>query len=388
MWFERARHTALGGIILGTGLIAGLSMWTAINASFGYESLLHLLPALIWFVFIISLDRALVSTMFGAGRRWGAFLMRLALAIMFGFIIAEPFTIRIFQTAIEEHIRDERTQELADLQSTLLACNTKEVATGTAPAPAGCEAFLLSFDARRSPPRRSWRPAAQDEAALAATVAADDAELARLQDPPGRSAPEPPASGSPACAATPGVPRPQPRRGELHRHPSDAGQHHPARRRARGDRHARRRGGALAGEVRADPRRTDRRPGRGGPLHQGPIGLLERMNALHELAATSAALFLGTWAVRLFFILADCLPVVVKFSGGSSEYDKIVRAQATGSVRRHAQEMEILRAEADHHVHRHRADLDLELQELRADASLRRGEAVRKVSDHLLNPRR
>jgi hypothetical protein len=50
--------------------------------------------------------------------------------------------------------------------------------------------------------------------------------------------------------------------------------------------------------------------------------------------------------------------------------------------------MEILRAEAEHHVQRHRADLDLELQELRADATLRRGEAVRKVSDHLLNPRR
>ena len=122
--------------------------------------------------------------------------------------------------------------------------------------------------------------------------------------------------------------------------------------------------------------------------HQGPIGLLERMNALHELAATSAALFLGTWAVRLFFVLADCLPVVVKFSGGSSEYDKIVRAQASGSVRRHAQEMELLRAEADHHVQRHRADLDVELQQLRAEAALRRGEAVRKVSDHLLNPRR
>ena len=122
--------------------------------------------------------------------------------------------------------------------------------------------------------------------------------------------------------------------------------------------------------------------------HQGPIGLLERMNALHELAATSAALFIGTWAVRLFFVLADCLPVVVKFSGGSSEYDKIVRAQASGSVRRHAQEMELLRTEAEHHVRRHQADLDRELQDVRAEATLRRGEAVRKVSDHLLNPRR
>ena len=131
-------------------------MWTAINASFGYESLLHLLPALIWFVFILSLDRALVSTMFGAGRRWGAFLMRLALAVMFGFIIAEPLTIRIFDTAIEEHIRNERTQELADLQSNLLACNSKEVANGTASPPAAARTTCSPSRRRRWRTRRSW----------------------------------------------------------------------------------------------------------------------------------------------------------------------------------------------------------------------------------------
>jgi hypothetical protein len=49
--------------------------------------------------------------------------------------------------------------------------------------------------------------------------------------------------------------------------------------------------------------------------------------------------------------------------------------------------MEILRTESEHHVRRHRSDLDLELQQIRADAALRRGEAVRRVSDHLLNPR-
>jgi hypothetical protein len=389
VWFERARHTALGGIILGTGLIAGLSMWTALNAAFGYESLLHLVPALIWLIFIISLDRALVSTMFGAGRRWGAFLLRLALAVMFGFIIAEPLTIRIFQTAIEEHIRGERTQELADLQSTLLGCNSKEVATGTAPAAQGCEDYLLSFD--RTPIAAEAELAArqQDEARLAETVAADNAELARLTE-----------AARQECAGTSGVgltglrgygPECRDRNRDVVNftttHPMEANANRLAT--------VRTEIATLAAEV-ADSQaafeqtRDEQIAARVEEVrsHQGAIGLLERMNALHELASTSLALFLGTWAVRLFFVLADCLPVVVKFSGGASEYDRILRAQAVGSVRRHAQEMDIIRAEGDHHVRRHHADLDLELQEHRAEASLRRGDAVRRVSDRLLNPRR
>ena len=388
VWFERARHTALGGIILGTALIAGLSMWTAINASFGYESLLHLLPALIWFVFILSLDRALVSTMFGAGRRWGAFLMRLALAVMFGFIIAEPLTIAIFDTAIEEHIRNERTQELADLQSNLLACNSKEVANGTASPPAGCENYLLSFQATPVANEAQLAALREEEAKLAATVVADGTELARLQDLQRQE-----------CAGTSGVgltgqrgygPECRDRGRDVDQfvatHPMQANNTRLADLRAQ---IATLTGDVALAQAEFEQTRDQLVAARVEEVrsHQGPIGLLERMNALHELAATSAALFIGTWAVRLFFVLADCLPVVVKFSGGSSEYDKIVRAQASGSVRRHAQEMELLRTEAEHHVRRHRADLDRELQDVRAEATLRRGEAVRKVSDHLLNPR-
>lgn len=388
VWFERARHTALGGIILGTGLIAGLSMWTALNAAFGYESLLHLLPALIWLIFIVSLDRALVSTMFGAGRRWGAFLMRLALAVMFGFIIAEPLTIRIFQTAIEEHIRDERTQELADLQSSLLACNSKEVATGTAPAPAGCATFLLSFDQTPIADEAQLTTLREEEAKLAATVTADDAELTRLTE-----------IARQECAGTSGVgltgergygPECRDRNRDVNNftatHPMQANAGRLAALRAE---IATLSGQVAQSQAAFEQTRDELIAARVEEVrsHQGPIGLLERMNALHELASTSAALFIGTWAVRLFFVLADCLPVVVKFSGGASEYDKVLRAQAAGSVRRHAQEVQILGAEADHHVQRHQAGLDLELQEHRAELSLRRGEAVQRVSDQLLGPR-
>jgi hypothetical protein len=182
VWFERARHTALGGLILGTGLIAGFSMWMAINESLGYASRVIAIPAQIWLILIISLDRALVSTMVGQGRRWGGFLMRLALSIMFGLIIAEPLTIRIFQTAIEQHIRDERVAQLDHLRSDLLACNSKEIVTGQVPAPAKCQNLLLSFDKTTVALATQLAQRQQDEKALQTTVDADNKELARLND--------------------------------------------------------------------------------------------------------------------------------------------------------------------------------------------------------------
>ena len=108
------------------------------------------------------------------------------------------------------------------------------------------------------------------------------------------------------------------------------------------------------------------------------------MSALHDLAAGTWALFLGTWAVRIFFILADCLPVVVKFSGGSSQYDRIVKAQSANAVRRYEEDLQILDDEAQTHARKYRADLELELQEHRADMAVRRDEAVRQVERRML----
>ena len=157
-------------------------MWMAINESLGLPVLCgaysgaDLVP-----VHHSASTASLVSTMVGQGRRWGSFLMRLPLSIMFGFIIAEPLTIRIFQTAIEQHIQDGRSQEIDDLRSELLRCNTKEIATSSAPAPSGCGGSCSRLTRPRSR-RAGARGKRADEIALAATVDADGAEAARLRD--------------------------------------------------------------------------------------------------------------------------------------------------------------------------------------------------------------
>ena len=385
VWFERARHTALGGIILGTALIAGFSMWMAINQSLGAWSWLALVPALIWFVFIISLDRALVSTMVGQGRRWGAFLMRLALSVMFGFIIAEPLTIKIFETAIEQHIRDERSQQLADLRGALVSCNTKEIATSAAQPPPGCAGFLLSFDATPVAAEQKLAAKQADEATLAATVDADNKELARLTELARRECAGDDRTGAHRRARLrPRLPGPQPGRRDLQGQPSAEGQRRPAGPPADGDHHPVRRDQRVPGGLRVDPRPVDRGPRPGGARPPGP----DRSARAHGRAARAGldrwALFFSTWAVRLFFILADCLPVVVKFSGGTSEYDKVVAAQAAHAQRRYERDLQLLDDEAQAHIRKHKADLDLEVQQHRADTTMRRDDAVRRVEGRML----
>jgi hypothetical protein len=55
-----------------------------------------------------------------------------------------------------------------------------------------------------------------------------------------------------------------------------------------------------------------------------PIGMAERFQALAYLSTTNSFISIASWFVRIFFILIDCLPVLVKFISGSTPYDTLV----------------------------------------------------------------
>ena len=118
---ERARYTGLGGVVLGTATIAAFSMWFAVSQLLGFSHPLIVVPVLVWFLFILNFDRWLVSGALGSGwrRRVPTLLMRIAMAFLFGVIIAEPIVLRVFQTAIEQHIRDGREHAVRELANRL-----------------------------------------------------------------------------------------------------------------------------------------------------------------------------------------------------------------------------------------------------------------------------
>src|SRR5690242_27835 len=54
---ERARHTSLGGVVVGTALLGGMSFFAALTMAFGGFSLILVPIAVIWTLFIGNLDR-------------------------------------------------------------------------------------------------------------------------------------------------------------------------------------------------------------------------------------------------------------------------------------------------------------------------------------------
>jgi hypothetical protein len=61
-----------------------------------------------WGLLVLNLDRWLVSS--ASGSQWhtrmAVFVPRLMLATLFGVIIAESIVLRVFETAVEQHVQD------------------------------------------------------------------------------------------------------------------------------------------------------------------------------------------------------------------------------------------------------------------------------------------
>ena len=383
---ERARYTGLGGVVLGTATIAAFSMWFAITQLLGFSHPLVIFPVLIWFFFILNFDRWLVSSALGSGwrKRVPTLLMRVAMAFLFGVIIAEPIVLRVFQTAIEQHIRDEREQGLADLRSKLLECNPLTTTPGGGTAAPGCEGFTLTFETTPGATIEELAARRADAVKLQGVIDTDTKELSRINDLARR---ECVGESGPGLTGRFGVgPNCRRLRDEADTY---AATHPIAANNARLT--------ALQSQIselesKVSTGREDFERAREAQVvervaelksHQGNIGLLERMEALNALARTNAALFLGIWAVRLFFILVDCMPVMVKFLGGTTTYDRLVDDRLASTARVHTRELGTRYDEADAGARKRRAELDLEVQEHTAGLHMRLDDAVRELANRL-----
>jgi hypothetical protein len=111
---ERARYTRLGAIVLNTGLLAGLSLATALT-TFLHVSLWIVIPvALVWAYVIVSFDGWLIASTHGllSRSKWRVFLPRLVISLLMGAIIAEPLVLWVFDPAIHKNVLDTRQAEI------------------------------------------------------------------------------------------------------------------------------------------------------------------------------------------------------------------------------------------------------------------------------------
>ncbi|WP_433369426.1 DUF4407 domain-containing protein [Streptosporangium sp. CA-115845] len=320
---ERTRYVGLGGVVLGTAVVAAISMWFALSQVLGGSHIGLIVPTVIWMLIVLNLDRWLVSTVTGMWQRKLLMLIpRLLVAMVLGFIIAEPLVLRVFETAVVQHVLDERQANRSAERALLLKCNPQEPADVResqdcrnagllAPTAASDEAELraLEGDAEKLRTRVKADNARRDRLSTQAT---NECQGVKVDGTSGRR------GIGPLCERLDAAVKAFDTRSKLAENQE--------RLRSLDDRISALRGpladkqADFGQQVEAGIReRVDALPGK-----DDPVGLLERMRALHELTAENVYLFGASWLLRLFLILIDCLPVLVKLMGGTTPYDRMV----------------------------------------------------------------
>ncbi len=327
VWEERARYSGLGAIVLGTAIMAVLSMLDALDQVFGPVWPVLAVVGLFWGAFVCGIDRWLISSTHGIrASRLGIFLPRIALALLFGVIIATPLVLTVFGSEVVAQARKTQSVDVQNYESELKACNKLPGQVGTAKAgSAGCAGFRLSV---ADPAIGTLSTIAQELAQrrqLAATIAADDKTIARLN-----------LVARKECNGTKGLGL----SGIVGQGPNCH------RDRSRADNFARtsqvsqlqtqftKLDQAISSQQVTAGKQTQAyataitsaigRLVRSRTDDQGRIGLLNRIDALGALASTSLVIRTAAILLGLFIVAVDCLPVLSKMMSGKTRYDELV----------------------------------------------------------------
>lgn len=334
---ERTRFTGLGGVVLGTAAVAGLSMWFALGQVLGGAHVAMLIPVVMWALIVLNLDRWLVSAATGIWQRRVLMLLpRLLVAALLGMVIAEPLVLRVFETAVEQHVKDGREEARELVRTRLVECNPKPPAR---PARQDCGDARLPI-AETGNTSTTVRELEASVQRLEARIDRAEGRHARLVDHARKECVGEEGEG---LSGRRGV-------GPLCRRArADADE---LRDRIAGDR-TRLDGmrariaelrGRLAGEEATFEARLEREIRdrlADLPTKDAPIGMLERLKALHELTVTNPYLFTASWLIRLFLIVIDCLPVLVKLMGGTTAYDRMAAIETRRREEVHTKEVEL-----------------------------------------------
>jgi hypothetical protein len=335
---ERTRYTALAAVMICTASIGGFSMFFALSEIMGGPELWFLPAAAFWSVFVLCIDCWLVSST--AGSRWrtriSVLLPRLLIAAVFGIAIAEPLVLRVFQTGIVNYVRQERQAAIDTLRTALVDCNpVPGITAGQHPPQGGCAAAILSIPNPAAATLTHVQALQGQASALQEQVNTETAQLARLQNTVNDECNGAHGSGltgvigdGPACHADQGdvsnyrASHPIAAQGT---HLSSLNEQISSLQGSLTDQQASYRTAISQAIARRLQEETS---------PDAPIGMAERFQALSHLSLSNGFIGVASWFVRLFFILIDCLPVLVKFISGSTPYDRLANIEISSSEKR------------------------------------------------------
>ncbi|WP_204284848.1 DUF4407 domain-containing protein [Microbispora amethystogenes] len=371
---ERARYTSLGGIVASTALVAGASLLGAATLVTGVFWLFLLPFALAWSCAVANLDRFLISGMHGkerARRRSLSAVARIFVAVVLGLIIAEPLTLTIFQTRLDQEIRSARLREVTVLESRLTRCNPLPGENQNVTAP-DCAEYVLS-GGQASVATGANLTELKDQVKQARDGLARDRR--ELRDRQNAARKECNGTSGEGLTGRFGVgPSCRKLRAEADKFASDS----------RIDQRQKTLLGletqlnALAGEKNKNEAEESRLISKkiADTVRQKKesyqrIDLLERWEALGTLSSQSGFVTFVHWLLRIFFVLFDCLPVISKLINGSTSYDELIDRKRRSDLdraeaKRQAEDRKVV-GEYEHQLHeenrrfqRKRQQVDLE----------------------------
>lgn len=333
---DRGRYTSMALIVVNAGILAAVSMFVMVEKFADVPLVVAVPVALFWGWVIFSVDRWLIASSHGTQSSRGVFLIRVVLAVVLGFVVAEPLLIKIFEPAIHRQVAEDRRVERAAKLSALTACNPVPYRVLPAKNAASCRdrGLLLTVDA--NPVAAAATVASLDEqvSTLSKAIDKDMAALRRLER-----------LGHAECGGervgneTTGVIGEGPNCRQIRseraallrtsRLPERQGQLADLQARAKNAVEAQ--GTVNAGYSTEIAREIDKEL----PRPEGKIGILEEDDALVALQGKSLMVLLFAWLLRIALITLDCMPILTKRLAGLSTYDRQVADHAAADMETH-----------------------------------------------------
>ncbi|MEW2354882.1 DUF4407 domain-containing protein [Spirillospora sp. NPDC029432] len=333
---DRGRYTAMALIVVNAGTLAAVSMFIMVQKFADMPLIVELLAALFWGWIVFSVDRWLIASSHGTQSSRGVFLARVLLAVVLGFVVAEPLLIKMFEPAIHRQVAEDRRVERAAKLSALTACNPVPYRALPAKDLKSCRDRRLLITVRANPAAATATVASLDGqvATLSKAIEKDLAALRRLERLGHAEC-----GGERVGGETTGVVGEGPNcrqirneRAELLRTsklPERRAQLAELQRRAKDAVGAQ--GAVNAGYSAEIAREIDKQL----PRPEGRIGILEEDDALLALQGENLMVLVFVWLLRIALITLDCLPILTKRLAGLSTYDRQVADHAAADMETH-----------------------------------------------------
>ncbi|MEU5384558.1 DUF4407 domain-containing protein [Kitasatospora cineracea] len=360
---DRRRYVWLGAIVLNTGLLAGVSLFTALTR-FVQVPWPFLVPvALGWSWVVVSFDAWLIASTHGSGgaAKWRVMVPRLVLSVLLGAVIAEPLVLRVFQPAIHQEVRDGRQNDVLAYESLLKHCNPE---SGAAVAEARCDQYHLQAADSVTGAQQDLRQVTAERDQLQSQVAALRQQLDGKEQLARDECNGKPGTGlsgrvgeGPNCLRA---------RQEADRFRMDSGIDTQQDKLALLDTQVLQAGTTAADATKGYAAQVD---GRIADLVQkrrearGQIDILDEDRALGRLADRSGLVWAAQWLLRLLLVAVDCLPVFTKLMSGSTTYDRLVSRQVAAAETLHEKALRLEERRGDRLNELRRRRLDLQINE-------------------------